>query len=109
MEDKNVSEYEALNECRRVLAKEATDARGRKFEARKLMRQSRISSPSPESCSSYLNFYIANGGIIMPKFGDERADEAARQVVAETFPDRRVVQLLIDAIAKDGSGIHCIT
>lgn len=45
----------------------------------------------------------------MPKFGDERADEAARQVVAKAFPDRRVVQLSINTIAEDGGGIYCIT
>ncbi|MGH7224854.1 MAG: agmatine deiminase family protein [Gemmataceae bacterium] len=59
--------------------------------------------------SSYVNFYIANGGIVMPKFGDEKADEAARQVVAEAFSGRRVVRLRIDAIAEGGGGIHCIT
>jgi agmatine deiminase len=60
-------------------------------------------------CSSYLNFSIANGGVIMPTFGDDRADEAARQVVAEAFSDRRIVQLHIDTIAKGGGGIDCIT
>ena len=45
----------------------------------------------------------------MPKFGDHRADEAAHQVIAQAFPDRRVVQLRIDAIAEGGGGIHCIT
>jgi agmatine deiminase len=108
IEDKNDSESKALDECRQALI-DATDARGRKLEVRTLMRPREISPHSDEFCSSYLNFYTANGGIIMPKFGDERADQAARQVIAAAFPDRRVVQLLIDAIAEDGGGIHCIT
>jgi agmatine deiminase len=108
IEDKNNPEYEALAECRQVLA-EATDARGRKIKLLTLTRPHRVPSRSKDFCSSYLNFYIANGGIIMPKFGDDRADEEARQVVAEAFPDRRVVQLRIDTIAKGGGGIHCIT
>jgi agmatine deiminase len=107
-EDKNDPEYEALFECRRVL-EEATDARGQKLKVLTLMRPREIPSDSEDFCSSYLNFYIANGGIIMPQFGDERADEAARQVIVAAFPDRRVVQLPINAIAEAGGGIHCIT
>jgi agmatine deiminase len=108
IEDKNDPEYKALEACRQVLA-EATDARGRKLEVLTLMRPREVPSDSEDFCSSYLNFYIANGGIVMPRFGDKRADEAARQVIAEAFPDRRVVQLRIDAIAEGGGGIHCIT
>jgi hypothetical protein len=107
-EDKSDPEYEALAECHRVSTEEPTDAQGRKIEVRTLKRP-RIRRPSRDFCSSYVNFYIANGGIIMPKFGDETADEAARQVIANAFPDRRVVQLGIDTIAKGGGGIHCIT
>lgn len=108
IEDKDNPESKALAKCGQVL-RHATDARGRKLEVRMLTRPRRLPSRSKDFCSSYLNFYIANGGIIMPKFGDDRADEAARQVIAEAFPDRRVVQLRIDTIAKGGGGIHCIT
>lgn len=108
IEDKNDPEYKALDRCRKVLA-DAADARGRKLEVRTLTGPRQLPSHSSEFCSSYLNFYVANGGIIMPKFGDDRADEAARQVVAKAFPNRGVVQLRIDAIAEGGGGIHCIT
>jgi agmatine deiminase len=108
IEDKNDPEYKALEGCRKKLAEE-TDARGRKLKVLTLMRPREIPSDSEDFCSSYLNFYIANGGIVMPKFGDAKADEAAQKVVAEAFPDRRVVQLRIDTIAKGGGGIHCIT
>jgi agmatine deiminase len=87
----------------------ATDARGRNIQVLTLTRPRHISSHSEDFCSSYVNFYVANGAIIMPKFGDTVADDAARQVVAGAFPDRRVVQLRIDAIAEGGGGIHCIT
>jgi agmatine deiminase len=108
IENKNDSGYKALDKCRQKLTN-ATDARGRKLDVHTLTRPRERPSRSKDFCSSYLNFYIANGGIIMPKFGDERADEAAHQVVVEAFPDRRVVQLPIDALAEDGGGIHCIT
>ncbi|HTU18871.1 MAG TPA: agmatine deiminase family protein [Gemmataceae bacterium] len=108
IQDKNDPECKDLEACRQVLAA-ATDARGRKLKVLTLMRPREAPSDAEDFCSSYLNFYIADGGIVMPKFGDEKADEAARQVVAEAFPDRRVVQLPIDAIAEGGGEIHCIT
>jgi agmatine deiminase len=108
IEDRSSPEYEALTECRERLCHE-TDARGRRIEVLTLTRPRRVPSRSKEFCSSYVNFYIANGAIIMPKFGDNRADEAAGQLIAEAFPGRQVVQLRIDAIAEGGGGIHCIT
>jgi agmatine deiminase len=106
IEDKNDPEYKALEACRHVLAEER-DARGRNLEVLTLTRP-RVRPPTKDFCSSYINFYIANGGIVMPKFGDDRADEAARKVVEDAF-HRQVVQLGIDTIAKGGGGIHCIT
>jgi agmatine deiminase len=57
---------------------------------------------------SYINFYIANGGIIMPGFGIDR-DQDARNQLATLFPDLEVVQIDISDIALGGGGIHCIT
>jgi len=107
-DDTESDEHEALQECRRELTA-VKDARGRQIEVLTLTRPRRLPSRCKDFCSSYVNFYIANGAIVMPKFGDDKADEAARQVVAQAFPNRRVVQLCIDAIANGGGGIHCIT
>ncbi len=57
---------------------------------------------------SYVNYYIANGGIVMPSFGDAN-DAVAFDVVSKAFPDRKVVQVRADAILAGGGGIHCIT
>lgn len=40
--------------------------------------------------ASYVNFYIANGGIIAPAFGDEKWDKEAYQVLSSVFPDHEV-------------------
>lgn len=58
---------------------------------------------------SYINFYIANGGVVVPAFGDAEADEAARAVLASAFPDRRVVSVQSREILLGGGNIHCIT
>jgi len=58
---------------------------------------------------SYVNAYIADGGVVMPGFGLE-TDDAARAVVGEAFPYHDVVMLPEGAtIALGGGNIHCIT
>lgn len=57
---------------------------------------------------SYINFYLCNGGVIVPKFDDPNDDVAAR-ILAERFPDRRVVQVPGREILLGGGNIHCIT
>lgn len=57
---------------------------------------------------NYTNFYLPNGAVIMPAFGD-KGDEEARRILADVFPDREIVQLDANAIVEGGGGIHCIT
>jgi agmatine deiminase len=38
----------------------------------------------------YLNSYVANGAVIGPSSGDAERDEAAREALAETFPEREI-------------------
>jgi agmatine deiminase len=85
-----------------------TDAKGRELEVLVIEEAHEAERSNEIFCSSYINFYIANGGIVMPCFGIDR-DEDARQNLAALFPDREVVQINIDDIAIGGGGIHCIT
>ena len=59
--------------------------------------------------SSYINFFIANGGIIVPAYDDEH-DMLAIEILSWAFPDRKVVSVP-DAreISLGGGNIHCIT
>jgi len=59
--------------------------------------------------AGYINFYVCNGAVIAPEFGDSKADQAARLTLEKLFPQRKVVQINIDAIAAGGGGIHCTT
>ncbi|MEM1333949.1 MAG: agmatine deiminase family protein, partial [Actinomycetota bacterium] len=63
----------------------------------------------PEFLASYVNYYVCNGAVLVPRFGDERADGAAADAIAEHHPGREVVALDIDPIAAGGGGIHCAT
>ncbi|WKY42863.1 agmatine deiminase family protein [Eubacteriaceae bacterium ES2] len=60
---------------------------------------------------SYLNFYIVNGGIILPVFGGDakKYDENAISILGEQFPDHKIVTLDGMALIKEGGNIHCIT
>ncbi len=57
---------------------------------------------------SYINFYMANGGIIVPFFGDSH-DVAAKQSLQTLFPEREVVGVQAREILLGGGNIHCIT
>lgn len=57
---------------------------------------------------SYINFYIANGGVVLPEF-DDPMDQPALEAVATAFPDRAIVQLPALELTKGGGCIHCIT
>ena len=57
---------------------------------------------------SYINFYIANGGVVLPEFNDPM-DQPALEAVAAAFPDRAIVQLPALELTKGGGCIHCIT
>jgi agmatine deiminase len=57
---------------------------------------------------SYVNFYIANGGIVMPLL-DARTDALAARQLRRLFPGRRVVGVPAREILLGGGNIHCIT
>jgi agmatine deiminase len=63
--------------------------------------------------TSYLNFVIANGAVVVPDYlshGTPRAlQERVRQTLAQAFPTRTIV--FIDALALNwlGGGLHCAT
>jgi agmatine deiminase len=87
----------------------ATDAQGRPLEV--------VTVPQPRARQrrdgrrltlSYVSFYLANGGVVMPGFADP-ADKAAYRMISQAFPDREVVQLDVTELAEGGGGIHSIT
>lgn len=59
--------------------------------------------------ASYTNFYIANGAIIVPTFGDDVYDDLAKAMLKIIFPDRDIVGVYAREIILGGGNIHCIT
>ena len=58
--------------------------------------------------TSYVNFTLCNGGLVMPSFDDPH-DEPARALLADCFPGRDIVTVPALDIVAGGGGIHCIT
>jgi agmatine deiminase len=93
------------------LLSSARNAEDRKLKVVRVLspRKSYWKSASECFAAAYLNAYIANGAVVTARFGDPERDEAARRALAQAFPGRDVVALRIDAIAKSGGGVHCLT
>ena len=87
----------------------AKDAKGRALEVIEVLQPARGEDDNGLRLGkSYVNFYIANGGVVMPSFEDGK-DAAARDTIAACFPGREVRQVPALDIVYGGGGIHCIT
>jgi len=104
----------------------ARDARGRKFKVHKIAVPGPLKMTAREAkgilaregtkpreagmrlAGSYINFYIANGGIVMPLL-DSKTDRAAAAKLKRIFPKRRIVGVPAREVLLGGGNIHCIT
>jgi agmatine deiminase len=87
------------------------DAKSRKFEV--------IELPQPPAAYnevtgtrlglSHLNFYLANGGVILPVFDEPKSDGVARGIFREVFRDLEIVPERSRDLLYAGGNIHCIT
>jgi agmatine deiminase len=124
-DDPDDPQHEISRQAFEVLSRE-TDAHGRTLTVHKIHQPDPMRI-SPEECAgldasdsakprkagdrmaaSYVNFYIANGGIVMPLFDDPH-DRAAVDLLTRLFPDRRVIGVNSREILLGGGNIHCIT
>lgn len=125
-EDETDPQYAMSLADLKVLEQE-TDAKGRKFKIHKLPIPQKPVCLTREDvdgfvfeegedereagermAASYVNFYISNGGIILPQFGDEN-DKRAVEILQKCFPERRIYPIDARAIIVGGGNIHCIT
>ena len=100
----SVAAFETYN-----ILKSARDAKGRALDIVVIPEPVRIRSRSKDFVSSYVNYYVCNGGVVGAEFGDDTADEKARSILQSLYPGRRVVSLNVDPIGEAGGGIHCAT
>jgi agmatine deiminase len=102
-------DYEPVVEAIHRL-RSARDANDRSFEVIEIVqpKKMRFDSRGRPLQASYVNFYLANGAVVMPSFDDPH-DEKARDALAVCFPGRDILQIDALDIVEGGGGIHCIT
>ena len=106
--DKADPYYEILNDNLEIL-KTSTDAKGNRLKVIEIeMSYKRLIPGSDEPCS-YINYYIANGGIVLPTYNDEKADENALNLIKSAFPNRKIICIDGHDIHLGGGNVHCIT
>ena len=91
------------------ILKRQTDAQGRKFEIITIPEPVNIRSRKADFLASYVNYYVCNGAVIAPEFGDDRIDRKAQETLKQLYPHREIVMLNIDPLGEAGGGIHCAT
>jgi agmatine deiminase len=100
-------DFENLAENRERL--QTTDARGREIEVIEFDRRSRpVLVGDTPIVENYINFYQANGALVVPTSGTED-DEAALDRLREIVPGREVVGVPCPVIGYGGGGVHCVT
>ena len=124
-DDQDDPQYEISADAYERLSN-AVDAKGRKLEVHKIHQPNPILIAEEESqgvdtvdgtlprnagdrlAGSYINFYIANGGVVMPVFDDPH-DQLAMDALGKLFPGRKVSGVNAREILLGGGNIHCIT
>ncbi|MFD3559848.1 agmatine/peptidylarginine deiminase [Streptomyces sp. NPDC058686] len=106
-DDPEHPDYARMRANRAVL--EATpDAMGRTLEIVDLPQSAFVEVAGEPVEVGYLNFYVANGGVVVPVAGLPQ-DAQALEVIAQACPGRKVVGVTARVIAHGGGGVHCIT
>jgi agmatine deiminase len=92
--------YERLRHC--------TDQDGRALRVVTLPMPAPVYYEGQRLPASYANFYIANGVVLAPIFGD-RNDATALQTLQQLFPRRRVVGINSRELVWGLGALHCVT
>lgn len=86
----------------------ARDAKGRPLEVIELPQPPRRDEAGRRLTLSYVNYYLTNGGLILPAF-EASTDKDAFRIFRKLFPKREIVQVMAMDLVRGGGGIHCIT
>jgi agmatine deiminase len=67
-----------------------------------------LGSGSKFTDASYLNYLVTNNIVLVPAFGNIN-DSRAQVVLAECFPERRIIPIPAVSLTAEGGAIHCVT
>jgi agmatine deiminase len=107
-EDPSDDNYAPLQESWQRLAK-ATDQDGHPLRILPLPMPTAKFHDGQRLPMSYANFYIANGVVVVPQFGDEKTDPIAIETFARCFPARQIIGIDAVDLAWGLGAFHCMT
>jgi agmatine deiminase len=67
-----------------------------------------VAGEEPAVVVPYTNFYVCNGGLIVPAIGED-TDAEALALLESLYPGREAVAVPGRTLALGGGGVHCIT
>jgi agmatine deiminase len=108
--DESDANFQITRENLSILSR-AVDAQGRRTAVVEIPQPPMRQFRGKRLTLSYLNFYLVNGGLILPVFGGdaEQTDKQAAGILQSVFPDRRIVPADGTGLITDGGNVHCIT
>lgn len=109
-DDPDDPNFQVTKENLKIL-RQAVDARGRKIEVIPIPQPPLRKYRGKRLTLSYLNFYLVNGGVILPVFGADAAasDKIAADRIGRVFPGRCVRTVDGTAVVTEGGNVHCAT
>jgi agmatine deiminase len=109
-DDPHDANYAVLQANREIL-RGARDARGRSLEIIDIpqLPAAYIDQTGGRLGLSHVNYYTANGGIVLPWFGSPEHDQRVIGIFGEIYPKRRIVAVATRDLLYGGGNIHCIT
>jgi len=84
------------------------DAKGRRLQVVALPMPEPVTYGGTRLPASYANFYIGNDAVIVPVFNDAQ-DRNALGIIAELFPERKVVGIYARDLVLGLGTLHCST
>lgn len=128
-DNENDPQYPLSKACLDTLEQE-TDAKGRKIKVHKLPipdvpvciseydmegfifeEGEDVREVGERLAASYVNFYFANGIILLPQFGgkNRESDLRAVKILSEVCPNRKIIPIPAHSLIVGGGNIHCVT
>ena len=86
----------------------ALDQNGKPFKLVALPMPEKIEMNGKRFPASYANFYMGNQAVLVPTFR-QKSDSKALGILAELFPDRKVVGIDAIPLVYGQGALHCIT
>ncbi len=125
-DDESDPQYPLSCQCLEYLER-VTDARGRHLKVHKLPIPQKPQVVAPQElegydfeegedmreagerlAASYVNFYLSNGHVLVPQFGDAH-DALALEILGRLFAPRIALPIPSREILLGGGNIHCVT